>query len=54
MRLEDGQRLPIWPAPAPPSVDVLDRPRKGVIAVDIEIVETEADQIDPELVRHIP
>jgi hypothetical protein len=30
------------------------RPREGVIAVDIEIVESEADKIDPELVRHVP
>jgi hypothetical protein len=28
--------------------------REGVIAVEIVIVESDADQIDPELVRHIP
>jgi hypothetical protein len=34
--------------------NVVDRPRKGVIAVEIVIVESQADQIDPELIRHVP
>ena len=27
---------------------------KGVIGVEIVIVESEADKVDPELVRHVP
>ena len=33
------------------------RPRsggKGVMGVEIVIVESEADKVDPELVRHVP
>jgi hypothetical protein len=30
------------------------RTREEVIDVEIVIVESEADQIDPELVRHVP
>jgi len=35
------------------AVNVLDRCRKEVMTV-IVIVESGADQIDPELVRHVP
>jgi hypothetical protein len=34
--------------------NVLARSRRGVIGVEIVLVESEADQIDPELVRHVP
>jgi hypothetical protein len=33
---------------------VLDRSGREVIGVEIVIVESESDQIDPELVRHVP
>ena len=36
------------------AVDVLARSRRGVIGVEIVLVESEADQIDPELIRHVP
>jgi hypothetical protein len=35
-------------------VGVLARSRRGVNGVEIVIVESEADRIDPELVRHVP
>jgi hypothetical protein len=32
----------------------LARSRRGVIGMEIVLVESEADRIDPELVRHVP
>lgn len=52
------ERLMVGGATPPPvgsaAPNVLPRSRREVIGVEIVLVESEADRIDPELVRHVP